>query len=24
MLPHDEIEMADLEAGPNSCAISSA
>jgi glyoxylase-like metal-dependent hydrolase (beta-lactamase superfamily II) len=24
MLPHNEIEMADLEAGPNSCAISSA
>ena len=23
MLPYDEIEMADLEAGPNSCAISS-
>ena len=22
MLPYDEIEMADLEAGPNSCAIS--
>ena len=24
MLPHDEIEMRDLEAGPNSCAISSS
>ena len=24
MLPHNEIEMADLEAGPNSCAISSS
>ena len=23
MLPYDEIEMVDLEAGPNSCAISS-
>jgi glyoxylase-like metal-dependent hydrolase (beta-lactamase superfamily II)/rhodanese-related sulfurtransferase len=23
MLPYDEIEMADLEVGPNSCAISS-
>ena len=23
MLPYDEIEMADLQAGPNSCAISS-
>ena len=23
MLPYDEIEMADLEAGPNSCGISS-
>ena len=24
ILPHNEIEMADLEAGPNSCAISSS